>query len=677
VSSKSVQTCVSRGFEKYKGDPKFEAKTQKQKLGFLFGICRANAKAKSDFVNDYIDDFVLVDDALPGIDVKQPSAIRDLQSLLSSVQAPYALQDETTGYTAAGVLTFTNRPMTPVTSSNVKGVGVFNNDLLVQFWGTQGTYRYHFDTPKEALEASQHMTSGSPGRYVWNHLRGRQIGPAYFSGKPTPGGTSASIVPYDIAGRTPMPKVPDYDKIAKMLHEYKMAVKKPPISGEPFTPEEILAKQRLDIFTEIQKMLGSLGVKGDFVVDDAITLKGPITRGGEFWYPEGWEEKDYWQLKELYDQFGFLPAYDKHSEDELIGFGSDWEFIDPTDESPDGYINAEVVIFDDIIKKYKLKKKDLIDIPVSVRQRDDSANYEKRQNITDLFHIAVDLKGEMLDRCSLKGGRPCRVSIVNDGIKIARGSISRGKGVASGLVKKFKKLGSDVTRFAIKNYIKEDKLMPNKKDKKDEKDDKNIKDDQAEGADVHTGPDTTGFGYVGDRDQFMSACRQSGGSEASCAETWTKKIETGTGAKGVPKQGEPDIHKYDFAEKEKVIDSKMAELDAKMKKVDDFLEVQEKVIADAEAKEATEIREFLTKKYGKEKCDFVDDLDLPGLRAAKMSAEFMETKLKKDFDMHDKSDGVEYNQIQIIDDFEGYIDTKMEGIKKSKFGWGVTQEDGA
>ena len=464
MSSKAISACVSRGFEKYKGDPEFEAKTQKQKLGFLFGICRANAKAKSDFVNGVIDDFVFIDDALPGIDIKQPSAISDLQSLLGSIQAPYSLQDETTGYAGAGVLTFTNRPMTPVMSSNVKGVGVFQNDLLVQFWGTQGTYRYHFDTPQEALEASQHMTTGSSGRYVWNHLRGRQIGPAYFSGKDTPGGTHASIVPYDIAGRTPMPRIPDYEKIAKMLHEYKMAVKKPPVSGEPFTPEEILAKQRLDIFTEIQKAFAVLGVKGDFVVDDSITLKGPITRGGEFLYPEGWEEKDYWQLKELYEQFGFLPAYGQHGENELIGFGTDWEFEDPNELNLDGYINAEIIIFDDIIKKYKLKKKDLVDIPVSVRQRDDSADYEKRQNITDLFHIAVSLDGNMLDRCSFKGGRPCRVSIVNDGIKIARGSIPKGKGIASGLVDKLKKKGSDVTRSAIlKLHKKEDSLCRIKK----------------------------------------------------------------------------------------------------------------------------------------------------------------------------------------------------------------------
>ncbi len=165
MSSKAISACVNRGFEKYKDDFEFQAKSQKEKLGFLFGVCRANVKAKDDFVNDFIDDFVLVDDAgLPGIDAQQPSGIADLQSLLSSIQAPYGLQDETTGYEAAGVLTFTNRPMTAVMSSNVKGVGVFNNDLLVQFWGTQGTYRYHFDTPQEALEASQHMTSGSPGR---------------------------------------------------------------------------------------------------------------------------------------------------------------------------------------------------------------------------------------------------------------------------------------------------------------------------------------------------------------------------------------------------------------------------------------------------------------------------------------------------------------------------------
>ena len=667
MSSKAVSACVSRGFEKYEDDPEFQKKTKKQKLGFLFGICRANEKAKSDFVNDFIDDFALVDDAgLPGIDAKQPSSIQALQSLLSSIQAPYGLQDETTGYTAAGVLTFTNRPMTPVTSSNVKGVGVFQNDLLVQFWGTQGTYRYHFDTPQEALEASQHMTSGSPGRYVWNHLRGKQIGPAYFSGKPTPGGTSSSIVPYDIAGRTPVPKTPDYDKIAKLLHEYKMSVSKPPESGEPFSIAEIKAKQRLDIFTELQKLLSVYSVKGDFVVDDEITLEGTFTRGGMFWYPEGWKEKDYHQLKELYQKFDFLPAYGQHAEDELIGFGYDWEFIDPTDESPDGDLDVKIVIFDDIIKKYKLKKKDLIDIPVSVRQRDDSANYETRQNITDLFHIAVDLKGEMVDRCSFKGGRPCRVSIVNDGIEIASGSIPRGKGVASGLVQKLKK-GSDVTRSAISNYIKRDKLMP-KKDK-DEKDE-NIKDDQIVASNVHTGEETTGFGYVGAKAQFMSACQQAGGSPAACEETWAKKVATGTGAEGVPKQGEPDIHKYDG-----ILKDKIAELDAKLKKVDDFLEVQDKVKADAEDKEATEIRDFLKSKWDKEKCDFVDSLSLEQLRASKQAYEFTEKKLKDDFDMNDKSPGVDFNTIQVINDFEGYLDTKMEGLKATKFGWISAKEE--
>jgi hypothetical protein len=118
-----------------------------------------------------------------------------------------------------------------------------------------------------------------------------------------------------------------------------------------------------------------------------------------------------------------------------------------------------------------------------------------------------------------------------------------------------------------------------------------------------------------------------------------------------------------------MLKDKIAELDAKLKKVDDFLEVQDKVKADAEEKETNEIRDFLKSKWGKEKCDFVDSLSLEQLRASKQTYEFTEKKFKDDFDMNDKSNGADFNTIQPINDFEGYIQTKMEGVKKSKFGW--------
>ena len=166
-----------------------------------------------------------------------------------------------------------------------------------------------------------------------------------------------------------------------------------------------------------------MGVTSDFKEEEYI-LEGSMTRGGKFWYPEGWEKKNYYQLKDIYKEFDHLPAYgamryEGHNENEIIGFGYDWKFTDPNEEFPDGKIDSTIFIFPDIIQKYNLTKDDLIDIPVSVSQYDNANhNLTDIQYVTDLYHIAVSLDKTLQDRCSLKGGYPCRVSIIQDGTAI-------------------------------------------------------------------------------------------------------------------------------------------------------------------------------------------------------------------------------------------------------------------
>lgn len=126
------------------------------------------------------------------------------------------------------------KQLTPVSSSNVKGVGQFKNELLVQFLPSkltpQRTYRYTFETPEGAEEAYGSLVStGSPGRWVWEYLRGHIKGEPVTSSKlasslkppgkglPTIGGTSASLVPYGIATRVPVSRVAGFDKMAKLL----------------------------------------------------------------------------------------------------------------------------------------------------------------------------------------------------------------------------------------------------------------------------------------------------------------------------------------------------------------------------------------------------------------------------------------------------------------------------
>ena len=103
-------------------------------------------------------------------------------------------------------------PMTPI--SGGKFAGVDEGDLLVRYPtypGTKqgfprgGTYAYHFGDPFQAQQAYTEIGIGGSS-YVWSNLRGKQTGPAYLTGNPTPGGTSASLVDYDIT-LGPLPNI--------------------------------------------------------------------------------------------------------------------------------------------------------------------------------------------------------------------------------------------------------------------------------------------------------------------------------------------------------------------------------------------------------------------------------------------------------------------------------------
>lgn len=91
---------------------------------------------------------------------------------------------------------------TPVPSSDLWMVAVEGSDLLISFhsdyaarhgyWGVA----YHADDEATALQMRENILN-NPDGYFWTSIRGNRFGPAYFTGKMTPGGTSASVVPYD------------------------------------------------------------------------------------------------------------------------------------------------------------------------------------------------------------------------------------------------------------------------------------------------------------------------------------------------------------------------------------------------------------------------------------------------------------------------------------------------
>lgn len=125
-----------------------------------------------------------------------------------------------------------NMPMAAVASSTVKGVGLFENKVLVEYHNptSQGHSKYAYDLGSEEKAQqswSDLMQATSKGGYIWDNFRGDKIGPAYGTGSPTPGGTYASLVPYEPYTRNPVgfigaPDRATFEEQASELQKFKM-----------------------------------------------------------------------------------------------------------------------------------------------------------------------------------------------------------------------------------------------------------------------------------------------------------------------------------------------------------------------------------------------------------------------------------------------------------------------
>jgi len=159
-------------------------------------------------------------------------------NLPDKITVPFSIMNTETGKSVQGeVVESINKniiELTPVSSSNVKAAGQFKNELLVQFYPSgldpQRTYRYAFEQSEQAREAYKSIvSSGSPGRWVWENLRGHIAGEPVSASKlapslsppgqglPTIGGTSASLVEYKISNRVPIKRIEGFEKMSNLL----------------------------------------------------------------------------------------------------------------------------------------------------------------------------------------------------------------------------------------------------------------------------------------------------------------------------------------------------------------------------------------------------------------------------------------------------------------------------
>jgi len=358
-----------------------------------------------------------------------------------TVTIPFRIQNTETGAIIEGQTIANNKGMAqmqPVSSSNVKAVGQQGNELVIAFHENEEKkfYRFQFQDPDTANEARMSLiNSGSPGRWVWHNMRGHnageqvtpsKIGPSLEKGKPTIGGTSASLVSYTISQTAPS-RVPGYKNATEVLKRE---------TSNPL--ENFQDRERNNVETSLQniRQMRDKGATGLFknlqqrgittkkdMTTDSASMSGFLTRSGEFDYTVeggGIKTKIPENLKEIVEATDHVPVYGRRSrgshqeaDNTLIGFAHDLKFIPKGVVHKDyAFIHGGVEFFYDIEDMSDLDKPDNLSVSFGF----DDAGYGGVQKITKLHHLAVSLNNVEKDRCSTMNGPSCTIG-KNDPLK--------------------------------------------------------------------------------------------------------------------------------------------------------------------------------------------------------------------------------------------------------------------
>jgi len=143
----------------------------------------------------------------------------------------------------------------------------------------------------------------------------------------------------------------------------------------------------------------------DDFVDDMKHFSGPITRAGDFEYPDGTKTKTFDNLVDVFSNQTHLPTFDSHNENSILGFAYNF-----TPDKNQKYIFSEGYTFNDIENVAEVPLDSNTKLPVSIRFQDENEGTDNpEQHITDLIHLAISVNRTDQDRCSSLGGNPCYV----------------------------------------------------------------------------------------------------------------------------------------------------------------------------------------------------------------------------------------------------------------------------
>jgi hypothetical protein len=169
-------------------------------------------------------------------------------------------------------------------------------------------------------------------------------------------------------------------------------------------PEQAIKSVQRQIEALKKQLQNSSDYSDDFV-SDMQYFSGPITRAGDFEYPDGIKTKDFNNLQQIFSNHTHLPAFDSHNENQILGFAHNFR-PDPKSK----YIFSEGYTFQDIENVASVPLTSESKLPVSIRFLDaNEGTLSSKQDITDLIHLAISVNRTEVDRCSSAGGNPCFV----------------------------------------------------------------------------------------------------------------------------------------------------------------------------------------------------------------------------------------------------------------------------
>lgn len=212
---------------------------------------------------------------------------------------------------------------------------------------------------------------------------------------------------------------PDHSGIKAQIKALQKALKNARKNDLDETIIKAMERRIAALQKSMSDFMANYNIVDDFV-SDMQYFSGPITRAGDFPYPDMIKTKDIDNLTHAFGEINHLPSFDSHQENSLLGFA--YNFTTDPDKfmknDPNynnlvnkDYIFSEGYVFNDMETTTEVPFTEQTPFPVSIRFKDANEGLDlPNQDITNLIHLAISTNRTDKDRCSENGGNSCYIT---------------------------------------------------------------------------------------------------------------------------------------------------------------------------------------------------------------------------------------------------------------------------